>query len=222
MRPDEDDVITLLKDSFTSFDQRLAPLEQAFATRGNAGVSPVGSHGGGDTDSVAGAVAADANLAEYQKGNAKQYCVTVQKSFLARSVKNTILGNVTGADSGPLVTPDRQPGIIPGATQQLGLLDVIPRFPTGSSMVEYARELSFTNAAAETSEGEQKPEAQLTFELAEAPVRAIAHFLKTSNQVLADSQALVQYLNGRLRYGVRARLERQVVRVTARSRICPG
>jgi HK97 family phage major capsid protein len=78
-------------------------------------------------------------------------------------------------------------------------------------LVEYTRELAFTNAAAETAEGETKPEATLTFELASAPVKTIAHWLKLSKQVMDDAPALASYVDTRLRYGVDLRIDQQLL-----------
>lgn len=128
-------------------------------------------------------------------------------------VKNTILGE-GGSPVGPLdtlVPTDRLPGILPGAYRSLRIADVLPRGATGSNMIEYTRELAFTNSAAETFEGAQKPESALTFELANAPVRTIAHWLKLSKQVMEDAPALQSYVDRRLRYGLELRLEQQLV-----------
>jgi len=128
-------------------------------------------------------------------------------------VKNTILGE-GGSPVGPidtLVAPMRLPGIVGGAFRNLRVVDAIPVGATGSNMVEYTKELAFTNAAAETLEGEVKPESAITFELASAPVRTIAHWLKLSKQVLDDAPALQSYVDNRLRYGVDLRLEQQIV-----------
>lgn len=125
--------------------------------------------------------------------------------------KNTILGNVTGASGGPLVPPDRQPGIVPGAFRTLRVVEALPSGTTTSNMIEYAQEASFSNAAVETSEGESKPESTLTFTLVDAPVRTIPTFLRASKQILSDASALQSYIDARLRHAVLQRLETQVI-----------
>ena len=128
-------------------------------------------------------------------------------------VKNTILGE-GGNPQNPvntLVPEDRRAGIIPGAFRQLRIIDTLPSSGTTSNLYQYTRELAFTNAASETLEGAQKPETDLTFELVEAPVRTVAHFLKASKQVLDDAPSLESYINNRLRYGVELKMEQQVV-----------
>ncbi len=134
------------------------------------------------------------------------------KSFTFQA--NTIIGQDGSPleNSDTLVAPDRLPGIIPGAFRSLKVQDVLPQAQTGSNMVEYTRELLFTNNAAETNEGEQKPESVLTFELVQAPIKTIAHFIKVSNQVLDDAPALQSYIDTRLRFGVEKRIDEQLLK----------
>lgn len=129
-------------------------------------------------------------------------------------VKNTILGE-GGSPQDPentLVPEQRLPGIVPGAFRMLNVLDFVPTGATNSNQIEYTREASWTNDAAETAEGGSKPESDLTFELVNDPVRTIAHWLKVSKQVLDDAPALSSYIDRRLRHGVRRRLQTQVLK----------
>lgn len=129
-------------------------------------------------------------------------------------VKNTILGEANSPQDpvDTIVVTDRLPGIVPGAFRALGVLDFIPKGTTSSNQIEYTRELSWTNDAAETAEGGAKPESDLTYELVNDPVRTIAHFIKLSKQVLDDAQALKSYVDGRLSHGLRQKLEYQLLR----------
>lgn len=141
------------------------------------------------------------------------------KSFASgTSQKMRVNANtITGQDGSPpvnsdtLVQKDRLSGIIPGAYRSLRVKDVLPVGTTTSNAVEYTRELAFTNNAAETAEGTQKPESVLTFELVTANVATIAHFIKVSKQVLDDSTALESYIDNRLRYGVELRYDNQLL-----------
>lgn len=129
-------------------------------------------------------------------------------------VKNTILGE-GGSPQNPedtLVPQDRLPGIVPGAFRALSVLDFVPMGATASNQIEYTREASWTNNAAETAEGGSKPQSDLTFELISDPVRTIAHWLKVSKQVMDDAPALSSYIDRRLRHGVRQKLQRQILR----------
>ncbi|HSW32555.1 MAG TPA: phage major capsid protein [Steroidobacteraceae bacterium] len=136
-----------------------------------------------------------------------------RSSKLRMEVKNTIIGE-SGSPQDPsstIVGADRLPGIVGGAFRRLSVLDAILKGATSSNMVEYTKELAFTNAAAETAEGVTKPESTLTFSLVQEPVRTIAHWIKVSKQVLDDAPALQSYIDMRLRHGVELKLEQQVV-----------
>lgn len=134
-----------------------------------------------------------------------------QTSKVKAEFKNTILGEVGGEPSDILVPQQRLSGIIPGAFRQLRILDLMPRGTASSNSINYTRELLFTNNAAETAEGTQKPETVLTFEGVDTPVRTIAHFLKLSRQVMDDAPALQSYIDRRLRFGVEKRAELQII-----------
>jgi HK97 family phage major capsid protein len=69
----------------------------------------------------------------------------------------------------------------------------------------------FTNAAAETAEGAQKPQSSLTTTTGTMPVSTIAHFIKISKQLAMDNAALAAYINRRMIYGVNLRVENQLV-----------
>ncbi len=120
-------------------------------------------------------------------------------------VKNTL----TGSDAN--VAPDRKPGIIPGAAPILTLESFLNSLPTTSNAIEFTKEASFTNNAAETAEGGAKPESALTWSLVNMPVSTVAHWIKISRQLAADNAALAAYVNNRMVYGVNRKVESQLV-----------
>ena len=138
---------------------------------------------------------------------------TPQNGFKLRVEANTITGQGGSPleNQDTLVPTDRRAGIVPGAFRTLRVRDLIPTVPTTSNAWQFVRELVFTNAAAETAEGAAKPEATLTFEDVTVNIRTIAHWIKASNQILADAPALRAYIDNRLRYGVELREEQQIV-----------
>ena len=119
-------------------------------------------------------------------------------------VKNTL----TGSDAN--VAPDRKPGIVPGAFQMLTLESLFPSAPTSSNAIEFTKEASFTNSAAEASEGSAKAESALTWSLVNMPVSTVAHWIKISRQLAMDNAALAAYVETRMRYGVNRRVETQL------------
>jgi HK97 family phage major capsid protein len=119
-------------------------------------------------------------------------------------LKNTVVG----ADA--TVAPDRRPGVVPGAANMLTLESLYAHVPTTSNAIEYTKEASFTNDAAETAEGDAKPESDITFSLVNMPISTVAHWIKISRQLASDAPALAAYIDARMRYGVNRRVERQL------------
>lgn len=120
-------------------------------------------------------------------------------------LKNTL----TGSDA--TVAPARMPGIVGGAAQPLTLEAFLPSIPTTSNAIEFTKETSFTNNAAEAAEGSAKAESSLTFTLVNMPVSTVAHWIKISRQLASDNVALAAYVNARMVYGVNRKVETQLV-----------
>ena len=124
---------------------------------------------------------------------------------------NTITGE-TASNPNDILSPfERMGGVVSGPTRMLSVLDFIPKGTTSSNAIDYTKEASFTNSAAEAAEAAQKAESALTFSLANAPVRTIAHFIKVTKQVMDDAPMLSSYIDNRMGYGVRLRLENQII-----------
>ena len=89
--------------------------------------------------------------------------------------------------------------------------DAFPGVPTSSNSISYLKESAFTNSAAETAEGGDKPESKMEFTEADAPVRTIAHFIRVTKQLAEDAPALAAYINHRMMYGLNRRIEKQLI-----------
>ncbi len=120
-------------------------------------------------------------------------------------LKNTTIGSDT------TVAPDRRPGVTSGAFRRFLVEGAMNALPTSSNAVEFTREATFVNNAAETAENTAKPETDVTFNLQTAPVRTIAHWTRISRQLAADAPAVAAYINTRMRYGVDLRVENQLI-----------
>lgn len=121
-------------------------------------------------------------------------------------VKNTVL---TGAV--PSAVEVQRPGIIAGDFLPITLRSRIPTIQVTGSSINALREASWTNDAAETAEGAVKPESDITFAPYNVVVETVAHWIKVSEQLLADAPAVVDYINTRLRDGLAQRIERQLL-----------
>lgn len=95
--------------------------------------------------------------------------------------------------------------------QPLSLVDLINWAPLTNDIVTLLRETAWDLMADIVPEGEEKPESSLEFGPLVLNVGVIAHWIKVSNQVLADMPMLASYIETRLAYGIRYKLEYFVV-----------
>lgn len=122
------------------------------------------------------------------------------------------LSSLTGAAGGVLVAPDRQSGLIVAPNRRMTVRDLLTPGRTSSNLVEFFKELLFTNSAAPVSETVLKPESNITFEEASARVVTIAHWIKATKQIIDDVPAMESFIDGRLRYGLELIEEGQLLR----------
>lgn len=120
-------------------------------------------------------------------------------------VKNTVVADST------TTMPQQRPGVIPGDFAPITIRQRIPVIPVSGNAVNALREASFTNAAAEVAQAAEKPESDITFAQYNVVVETIAHWIKVSNQLLADAPAVASYIDTRLRDGLAQRIERQLL-----------
>jgi HK97 family phage major capsid protein len=118
-------------------------------------------------------------------------------------------------DSGGMWLPTGQPLAPRPRQMRLFLRDVLDVVETGLSTVPYIRELNaaaLEYGASAVEEGSAKPEASLTWELDEAPVRKIAAWVQVTSEVIEDAPTLRGYIDGRLSYMLAVREEYEVLR----------
>ena len=120
-------------------------------------------------------------------------------------VKNTVTSGST------TVFPQQNQAIIGGDFKPLTIRQLFRAIPIASNMVNSLREASWTNDAAEVSQGAAKPESDITFEQYNVPITTVAHWIKVSNQLLADAPAVVAYIDTRLRDGLAQRIDAQLL-----------
>lgn len=147
------------------------------------------------------------------------------KSFIENNGKNVSMmfegpisaNTITGQEGSPpansdvLAAPDRASGIVPGAFRRLKVKDVLRSVPIATNSSQFTRETAFTNNAAETAEGDTRPQSEMLFDLVTANVATIGHFIKVSEQIREDAPALMGYVDGRMSYGVDVRIDNQLL-----------
>ena len=127
------------------------------------------------------------------------------RAKLRVELKNTLVGSDTN------VAPQRNAGIVSGAALPFSMEALLPSTSTSSNAIEFTKEASFTNSAAEASEGASKAESALTWSLVNMPVSTVAHWIKISKQLASDAPALAAYVNSRMVYGVNQKVDTQLV-----------
>lgn len=110
-------------------------------------------------------------------------------------------------------TPEttRGPRIVDFITRPIQLIDLIPGNTTSQNAVTYMEETTYVNNAAEIPEGGPYPESALGLEEKSAPVRKIGTWIPVTDEQLEDVPQVRGYINNRLPYMVRQRLDSQIL-----------
>ncbi|OOR83907.1 phage major capsid protein [Moraxella canis] len=126
------------------------------------------------------------------------------------NVRNTIgLGSISGKNA--VLVKAGNVEFMPTVEQPLTIVDLINWTPVSESLIPLLKESAHTFMADVVEEGKEKPESTLNFKIEELTVSVVAHWVRVTNQLLADMPALVAYIRGRMAYGIRLKLEYLVI-----------
>lgn len=101
--------------------------------------------------------------------------------------------------------------VVDFATRPVQVTDIIPQTTTSQAAVVYMEETTFTNAAAEAAEGAAYQEAALALTEQSSTVRKIAVYVPVTDEQLEDEPQVRGYLDNRLPFMIRQRLDSQVL-----------
>lgn len=136
------------------------------------------------------------------------------KAFMANPTSGKRIGIETKAiisslttdangSAGDLVVPQRL-GLVEAVERRMTIRDLLTPGRTNQGSLQYPKETGFTNSAATHTEtaGTAKPQSEIKFDIANAAVTTIAHWVLATRQILDDAPMLQSYIDGRLRYGL--------------------
>jgi HK97 family phage major capsid protein len=131
--------------------------------------------------------------------------------MLAKGASFDTLGSKTLMTTGAGYAPQslRLPDFVEMATRPIQFLDILPMFQTGSAAMKYMEETTRTHSAAEVLEGGTYAESAFAFTERTSSVVKIGDSIPVTDEQLEDVPMMNGYVNGRLTFGVRQRLDSQ-------------
>lgn len=131
--------------------------------------------------------------------------------FLAKAAVPKTLGMKTLMQTTAGYAPEsiRIPGYVEAVTRPIQLLDIIPMGRTSYENVVYMEETTRTHNAAEKAEGGTYAESAFAFTERTSAVRKITDSLPVTDEQLEDVPFIEGYINDRLLFGLRQRLDYQ-------------
>ena len=106
----------------------------------------------------------------------------------------------------------RFPQIVPAVTRPIQLLDIMPTGTIGQAAAKYMEETTRTHAAAEKAEGAAYAESEFVLTERTQTVEKITDSIPVTDEQLEDVAMAQSYLEERIRFGIRQRLDNQVMK----------
>lgn len=101
--------------------------------------------------------------------------------------------------------------LVEKATRPIQVVDGIPTFPINQAALVYMEETTRTHSSAERAEGTAYPESAFVWTQKSSPVQKIADSIPVTDEQLEDADQVESLLRQRLGFGVRQRLDQQVL-----------
>lgn len=95
--------------------------------------------------------------------------------------------------------------------REIEVTDALPAFPTNQAAIVYMEETTFTNNAAERAENAAYGESALALTERSVTVRSVGNYLPVTDEQLADVEGVAAYLDTRLGFMVRQRVDSQIL-----------
>lgn len=101
--------------------------------------------------------------------------------------------------------------VVPYAVERIAVVDLVPQTETSQAAVVYMEETTHTNNAAETAEAGTYPESAFALTERTSTVRKIATSIPVTDEQFDDEPRARDFINNRLTYQLRARLDSQIL-----------
>lgn len=101
--------------------------------------------------------------------------------------------------------------VVEAVTRPIQVTDLIPSFPINQPSFVYMEETTRTHAAVEIAEGVASPESTFVFTERTSNVRKISDSIPVTDEQLEDELQIQSLLDQRLNFGVRQRLDLQIL-----------
>lgn len=137
--------------------------------------------------------------------------VATRDAFVDSLRLRTTVSNAAGSGGG-LIWSDRLGLVVTDPQRKVRLLDVMTVGTTDSDTIEWSKETTHTDAAAETEFGTAVPEAAYGYTKQSTTVMRIGHWVPATRGALADAGQLRTLLQGNLEGGVKRRIELQALK----------
>ncbi len=141
----------------------------------------------------------------------------------ARYELKTVTGDSLDDTPGYLYSPERVQEWFAQPEREERVRDLIPVLQTSTGSIEYVQETGFgaaaeeditgdtEGAAATVAETNEKPEADIEFDIKAETVKTIAHWLPATRQIIDDATQLRNYIDQRLIYGLKLEEDEQIL-----------
>jgi HK97 family phage major capsid protein len=172
-------------------------------------------HGASESVKAFGSLNGEAGDSSERPASTKSFGEQFAESgaFLTKGSKSEIAYSVKALfDTDAGIPESTRSGLFVGSAQRpIQVTDLLPTVSWGQSSYKYLEETTFTNAAAERAEGTAYAEAALALTERARQIENIGVFLPMTDDQLEDGDSAAAYVNSRLPFMIRQRLDGQLL-----------
>jgi HK97 family phage major capsid protein len=184
--------------------EEIGKARQAVQERMDKPINPITQPSSGGVKTLGERFTESDEFADAQSGGFKA-------AGVAMSFEDVELKTLMQTVEGWAPATDQTGRVVEAVTRPVQVLDLIPVGSTDSGSVSYMEEVLRTHSAAEKGEGVTYAESVFKYEEVTVAVRKITDSLPITDEQLEDVPQLRSIIDQRLRFGLRQRLDTQVI-----------